>query len=80
MWVKPHSDGNLFVINFDRNEADNMILIATDNFYLKLQDIRFGDEFVPDKKLIEFYWTHIAVAVQWENELRHTTVTIWNES
>ena len=42
--------------------------------------MRFGNDFRPEHKLIEFYWTHIALTIKWENEQHVSTITLWHEN
>lgn len=82
LWTKPHNDGNILIIDFDNSSNQNhqrLVFAATD-YFLQFSDLRFGNEFRPERKLIEFYWTHIAVTVKWDNELHASTINLWHEN
>jgi hypothetical protein len=79
-WTKPHSDGTLLSINFDRLDATNGLVLCLKDFVFQLEDLRFGDLFAAERKLVEFYWTYLALSVKWENERRRSTVALYIEN
>lgn len=80
-WIRPHGDGAIFGVGeASHYEYSRVYYWGIEGGKILFSDLHYEEEFVCDSDLVNFYWTHVALTVQWFNEFKINEIMLWESN
>ena len=80
-WIRPHGDGAIFGVgDASHYEYSRVYYWGIEEGKILFSDLHYDEDYASENDLINFYWTHVALTVQWFNEFKINEIMLWESN